>query len=146
MSLPWWSRCVGARSMPGDGPVASGDDRTAPGKEETSFLWMQKIRVLFTSLSFFLYIIILALISMNIRGFVSVVQSRAGGRVQLGVMGMCEGLVMCPLCEGWLWALVGKCCVCFSSTGFWRWQKEKWDWSWTGQPRVLVRNIFWSGF
>lgn len=127
MSSPWWSRRVGAPAVPGDGSVASGDDRTAPGKEEASFLWMQKRRVL------------------TIRGFANIVQSGAGGWVQLGVMGMCEGLDMCPLCEGWLWALMGKCCVCFSSAGFRRWQKEKWDRSWTSRLMVLVRNVFWSG-
>lgn len=88
-------RRVGAPSVPGDRPVASGDDRTAPGKEEAFLLWMQTSRVLCVPgvqvpFSCFLTVVILPLISTAIRGSANAVQSRAGG---LGTF---------PLCESWL--------------------------------------------
>lgn len=57
--------------------MASGDDWTAPGKEEGCVLKMQNRQVLFVLLSSFLTAIILTS-SRTIRGFISVIDSRAG--------------------------------------------------------------------
>lgn len=85
------------------------------------------------------FFIILTLIATTVCCFVSVVQgwSSAGVCVWLGVTGVFEGLL-------WLWELMGKFCICFSSTCVWWWKQDERDQSCTRQLLVLARKFFWS--
>lgn len=134
--LPFRIWCVGPPAVPGDGPVASGDDRTAPGKEESVILWR---RVLFGSVvdlwGSHVPLAATSIISIPITVTGRVYASVGWVWDQPG--GIAVHLVVCSLWESGLWLLMGRLCVFFTS--FWWGQKEKGDWSWTNQLMLLLR-------